>query len=213
MAREQSTFSITGTRSNCWSITINNPTKEDTDCALPPGWRLEGQYEKGEQETEHFQGMLSTPQVRFSAVKKQFPRAHIEVARSKQALKKYVSKEETRVGEYAGNATMNMFQSQDLVASLWSDDEYQSRCMDERILKMYKCDTDAIALAYVDNIVEEQIEAGVIGLEFTAINPMWRSSWKRFHQAIIGRYKQTHKEEELNEIIESHAPPVHSPCL
>lgn len=205
-AQGKSTYSITGTRSNCWSITINNPTKEETNCTMAPGWKLEGQYEKGEEGTEHFQGMLTTPQVRFSAVKKQFPRAHIEVARSKQALKKYVSKEDTRVAEFAGNATMNMFQSQDLIASLWDNDEYHRRVANEQIFKMYKGDSDAIALAYVDNIVEEQIESGVIGLEFTAINPMWRSSWKRFHQAILGRYNRSHKDEETNTII-SDGPP------
>ena len=61
-------------RGTIWSVTINNPTKEDTDGTLPPGWSLEGQYEKGEQNgTLHFQGLLKTTQVRFSAVKRQFP--------------------------------------------------------------------------------------------------------------------------------------------
>ena len=182
------------------SITINNPIDSDTKCTLPAGWKLEGQFEEGEEGTKHFQGMLTTPQVRFSAVKKAFPRAHIEAARMKKALQKYVHKEDTRVEEYAGNATMNMFQSQDLIASLWENDEWVRRITTDRIIKMYKGDMGLIALAYVDEIVEEQIESGVVGLEFTAINPMWRSSWKRFHQAIIGRYNRS-KQEEINEII------------
>lgn len=47
----------------------------------------------------HFQGLLQCKtQVRFSAVKKLFPTAHIEVAKDKSALMKYVMKEETAVG-------------------------------------------------------------------------------------------------------------------
>lgn len=43
--------------------------------------------------------MVKTPQVRFSAVKKLFPRGHIEIARNPAALATYVGKEETRVGQ------------------------------------------------------------------------------------------------------------------
>lgn len=87
-------------RGTCWSLTINNPTQDDEDAihiARQKGWKVEGQKERGEQGTEHYQLMLRTPQVRFSAVKKQFPRAHIELARNPSALATYVSKEETRL--------------------------------------------------------------------------------------------------------------------
>jgi len=50
--------------------------------------------------------MVKTPQVRFSAVKKAFPRAHIEVARNPAALATYVSKEETRVGQLPGKSEL-----------------------------------------------------------------------------------------------------------
>lgn len=91
-------------RSNCWSITINNPTQTDEyniGLARQKGWKVEGQLERGEQGTEHYQLILRTPQVRFSAVKQVFPRAHIEVARNVQALKAYVQKDETRLASLA----------------------------------------------------------------------------------------------------------------
>jgi len=88
-------------RSNHWSLTINNPTPadyEEMDRARQKGWKVTGQLEKGEQGNLHLQLHLQTPQVRFSAVKKAFARAHIEVARNVQALENYVNKEETREG-------------------------------------------------------------------------------------------------------------------
>lgn len=86
-------------RGTCWSITINNPTADDMSPTLPAGWKLVGQMEKGEEGTLHYQGMLTTNQVRFSAVKKVFSRAHIELAKNRKGLEKYVHKPETRVSE------------------------------------------------------------------------------------------------------------------
>jgi len=49
---------------------------------------------------EHYQGAVQCRgQQRFSAIKKWLPRAHIEPARQVEALKKYVMKAETAVGE------------------------------------------------------------------------------------------------------------------
>lgn len=90
-------------KGTCWSITLNNPTKEEIALwnniskAAHFVKRAEGQLEKGENGTPHIQGMLKTDSVRFSAVKKLLPRAHIEKAKNALALAKYVSKEETRV--------------------------------------------------------------------------------------------------------------------
>ena len=85
-------------RASVWSVTINNPTQTDEyniSEARQKGWKVEGQLERGEQGTEHYQLILRTPQVRFSAVKQVFPRAHIEVARNVGALTAYVHKEDT----------------------------------------------------------------------------------------------------------------------
>jgi len=159
-------------RATCWSITINNPTPDDLLCPSA-GWSLQGQHEVGEEGTPHFQGMLRTPQVRFSAVKKAFPRAHIEIARDEIALEIYVHKEETRVAEH--DMHLNMFSAQTLIASKW-DWEYYKLYYDDR------------PLDYVDYLVSEEVLAGVRAIEFIAINPMWRSSWKRFYTAIVWRH-------------------------
>lgn len=55
------------------------------------------QDEIGEQGVLHIQAAVQTTQVRFSAMKKWLPRAHIEVARNKQALLNYVEKADTAV--------------------------------------------------------------------------------------------------------------------
>lgn len=102
---ESSSHSITRTtlKARCWSITLNNPSDEEValwkNIAQHAPWvkSAHGQIEKGAEGTPHIQGMLKTDQVRFSAVKKLLPRAHIEVARSEHALEAYVSKEDTRL--------------------------------------------------------------------------------------------------------------------
>lgn len=89
-------------RSTYWSVTINNPTsgdEENINQARQRGWKVEGQQETGEEGTRHYQLSVKTPQVRFSALKKQFLRAHIEIARNPIALQQYVQKEETRTGQ------------------------------------------------------------------------------------------------------------------
>lgn len=79
-------------RATAWSVTINLKTvSKDTaaqcmETAKSLGWGVQGQLERGEQGTEHYQLMVRTPQVRFSSVKKVFPTAHIEACRNFQAL-------------------------------------------------------------------------------------------------------------------------------
>jgi len=87
-------------RATAWSVTINNPIKADEEnmnLARQKGWKVEGQLEKGENGTPHYQLVVMTPQVRFSALKKAFPRAHIEAARNVKALETYCQKDDTRV--------------------------------------------------------------------------------------------------------------------
>lgn len=173
-------------RATCWSITINNPVIEDYQIPLPAGWKLEGQLEKGEQGTEHYQGMLRTPQIRFSAVKKVFPRAHIEVARNPAALKKYVHKEETRTSIVESGPTM--FEYQTIIAGKWEDEGYSKWTQ-----SFPNKSPDEVAMLYLDSLVAEDIESGRRCAEFIAINPMWRSSWKFFWRSIIKRHAASSK--------------------
>lgn len=180
-------LSITGgsQRATCWSLTINNPSDADTKVSLPSGWKIEGQYEEGDEGTKHFQGMLTTPQVRFSAVKKLFPRAHIEVARNKTALKSYVHKDDTRVGEFTARASdiPTIWDYQRTVAARFDDKEWQDYCD----MHLDSLGPDDCMLGYIDSLVRIDILAGMRGVEFIAINPMWRSSWKRFAMSIVKR--------------------------
>lgn len=95
---------LRGCRSTCWSLTCNLQTVSRAtvdhciESARSLGWGVEGQLERGAEGTLHYQLMVKTPQVRFSAVKKVFPTAHIEPARNREALEQYVHKEETREG-------------------------------------------------------------------------------------------------------------------
>lgn len=175
-------------RASCWSITINNPVVEEYERVLPPSWKLEGQLEKGAEGTLHYQGMLKTPQVRFSAVKKEFPRAHIEVARSATALKKYVNKEDTRVAHVRSIPTLFEYQTQ--IATKWNEEQFQQRWeLRCRTAGKEVPDPTDTAMGYIDSLVAQDIEQGMRGIEFIAINPLWRSSWMRFWRSIVNRQK------------------------
>lgn len=147
-----------------------------------PGWKIEGQIERGENGTEHAQVMLLTPQVRFAAVKKVYPRAHIEVARSKKALEKYVHKADTRVNAIEVTSIPSIFEYQSIVAKKWKEDDYESW-----IKSFPRKDTDEVAMLYLDSLVSQDIAAGQRGAEWIASNPMWRTSWKKFWRSIIKR--------------------------
>lgn len=92
-------------RATAWSVTMNMKNIPKDKCeeyigrARQNNWNVEGQIEQGEQGTQHYQLLVRTPQVRFSAVKKAFPTAHIEVCKNVSALRNYVHKEDTRVEE------------------------------------------------------------------------------------------------------------------
>jgi len=169
-------------RATCWSITVNNPTPEDISPNLPASWKLEGQIEKGVEGTEHFQGMLLTPQVRFSTVKNHFPRAHIEICRNRTALQAYVHKTETRVREVNSVQGLTVFKLQDQVLTIWNTDDF------EQYQKLWNYADDCY-LRYADNLVRTLISRGTEGgIEYVAINPMWRTAWKKFGESIVTRY-------------------------
>jgi len=184
-------------RSACWSLTINNPTADDEEAialARQQGWKVEGQLEVGAEGTPHYQLMLRTPQVRWSAVKKLFPRGHIEAARVPAALKKYVGKEEGRV------ATLST--SQEMYPSL------------SKFWQLIEAELDAInpyiVLAWDE--VEEWSESKGEGplptpdealiratrrlivrgyhVETIAANPATISSWRKFHVALCYRARE-----------------------
>lgn len=175
-------------RATYWSITINNPEeREYVNVPMPPGWVLEGQVERGEQGTEHFQGCLKTTQVRMSSVKRHFPRAHIEIARDVKALKAYVHKDETRVAEVKTTQAHNVFTLQELVFAHWDDDRFKLYM--EHIM-LNRMDMDEAYLKFADILVQELIENGATGgIEYVCVCPAWRHSMKKFGRAMVKRFR------------------------
>lgn len=173
-------------RATAWSITINNPTESDMTPTLPAKWVLTGQIEEGAEGTIHYQAMLKTPQERFSAVKRVFPRAHIEVARNSKALGNYVHKAESRIAERPDVVSNipTLWDYQHTIAKAFRDDEFNVHC--DQLGEEIKL-ADDLFMAYIDELVRRDIIKGVCGVEFIAINPMWRSAWKKFGRAMIAR--------------------------
>lgn len=195
----------TTVKSTYWSITINNPTEQDDEnirFAHQKGWKLTGQKEAGENGTIHYQAMLHTPnQTRFSAVKKLFPRAHIEIAKNPIALRQYVEKSETRIGDlpeqsqyYPSLSTM-----WELITQYYTTAEKWNLDLDELygeypVFRWYsdgkqkKWNQDR--MPFFDEAVNHLIEKGY-HIESIAANPQTRSAWKLYAESIILRsYKE-----------------------
>jgi len=204
------------TRATCWSVTINNPTKSDEEnisLARQRGWKVEGQLERGENGTPHYQLAVRTPQVRFSAVKKAFPRAHIEVARNSAALAQYVVKEETR--EAALTTEQSQFPSQQMVwqwfGSLNITKEYlhqqygvyRNQCAEREVTALRYFDWhQEHMLERFDAMMSEKIAEGFY-CELIAVNPQIRSAVKKFGIAICERHRrQTDRQTDENNISE-----------
>jgi len=166
-----------------WSVTINNPTKHDDEyiaLARQKGWKVEGQFERGEGGTPHYQLLVTSKgQQRFPAMKKTFPRAHIEVCRDVVALRKYVTKEETRVG--------SLPQEQELYPSLqkiW-DMFYDWLNLDQNFKEYCSVGPDA-RLVMFDRYIAEKITEGYV-VETMAVNPQIRSCVKLYGREIAIR--------------------------
>lgn len=169
-------------RATAWSVTINNPVKNDEENiaqARQRGWKVYGQLEKGAEGTPHYQLMLKTPQVRFSAVKKQFPRAHIEVCRNPAALEQYVQKEETREAEL--NVSQDAYPSLQRLWDLFTEYiENRDELMAKETWKPEKW------LLRFDQFIEHSIEQGLV-VETLGVNPQIRSSVKKYGRSIVIR--------------------------
>lgn len=185
-------------RSTCWSVTVNNPTaadEEQINFARQRGWRVEGQLEKGSEGTPHYQLRVTTPQVRFSALKKAFPRGHIEAARDPVALGKYVTKEVTRVsGLPTGqDAYPSLSKFWDLIYQyLTMNDKEGLNLMaleDDTVLMYKENDHEAFLktpLVVFDLAVRDLIKRGY-HVEALASNPSTRSMWKLYAAEIVLR--------------------------
>jgi len=204
MATEVST-DHTKERSTCWSITINNPTdkdREEMNIANQKGWKMEGQVEAGGANgVVHYQMMLRTPQLRWSAIKKVFSRAHIEVTRNVAALQQYVHKEDTRVGDLPTQS-----EKYPSLSKYWAL-VYQY-CVDNLLLDMefpnhprwFTTKKHVDPLQVLDEATEYLICEGY-HVETIAVNPQTRSCFAKFSLALFKRAlidkRQTDRQKEL----------------
>jgi len=189
---------MTTQRSTCWSITINNPTPDDEEqinLARQRGWKVEGQLEKGEEGTPHYQLRLMTPQIRFSAVKKAFPRGHIEAARDPIALGKYVTKEATRVAELpTGQAAYpSLSRFWELIYLHYNTDDrygFDSCSLEDGSVSFYDESLEEewtrLPLVVLDRATRVLIVAGY-HVESIAANPSTRSMWKLYSRELMAR--------------------------
>jgi len=175
-------MTASSSRATCWSLTINNPVASDEEniaLARQKGWRVDGQKEIGKEGTPHYQLIVKTPQVRFSAMKKAFPRAHIEIARNPSALEQYVHKEDTKDAELSQDNELypslqkmwDMFY--EYLTNKWKE-HHVMNWANEKFLERF------------DEFISFKIEQGYV-LETMAVNPQIRSSVKNYGLAIYTR--------------------------
>lgn len=169
-------------RGTCWSVTINNPVASDEEAISSArqrsGWSVEGQLEQGENGTPHYQLMVKTPQVRWTAVTKQFPRAHVQLARNVDALANYVKKDDTRIASLP--ETSAQYPS---LQTMW--DMFADWVPDHTKGAYLNFDKDAYLEIY-DKFVSVHIEKGYV-LETMGVNPQIRSAVKLYGASIIAR--------------------------
>lgn len=182
-------------RASAWSVTINNPVASDEEniaLARQKGWKVEGQLEKGKEGTLHYQLMVKTPQVRFSALKKAFPRAHIEVARNVAALEQYVHKDETREADMSASSELypSLQKVWDMMASYIQEFGYHHR--------WYSSGPEDRLIIF-DEFVRYTIEEGFV-IESIAANPQTRSMVKLYGESIYTRSlrRQTDRQTDNN---------------
>jgi len=209
-------------RANCWSVTLNMKTVKKETCdemiqqARAAGWTVTGQEEMGG-ENPHYQLMVQTPQVRFSAVKKMFPTGHIEPARNRSALAKYVTKEATRVGALpehdekyvtASKLWDMIYQVNDRIG-LWdkmNDDEV--RCYKDH--EQTKIEADP--LAFFDLMIGHFIRQGYY-VDMLACNPAIRSFWKKFWRDILYRSCKADRQTDRQAVLISQQDTITLPTI
>jgi len=181
-------------RATTWSLTIANPTEkaeEEISLARQKGWVVTGQKEQGAGGLVHYQLCLKTPQVRFSAVKKAFGTAHIEIARNPAALAIYVGKEETRVAGLAEESAMypSLSKFWELIYEYMNVKNYLDHT--EERFEWWKdaprvkgCPVDPLVI--LDEATADLIERG-FHVEGIAVNPSTRSGFKRYALSLMFR--------------------------
>lgn len=142
--------------------------------------------------------------MRFSAVKKQFPRAHIEVARNVAALEQYVHKDETREGQLVTASELYpSLQSMWDMFSQWLDDRYESST--GYLTNRHCAGDEKLWLSDFDKFICHAITQGYV-VESMAVNPQVRSCVKNYAFEIYLRSRvrrQTDRQTDENKMSRS----------
>lgn len=186
-------------RGTCWSVTINNPTEADDEeiaLARQKGWQVQGQLEQGTEGTPHYQLMVKTPQQRFSALKKAFSRAHIELATNPIALAKYVKKEDTRVGSLP--VGQDQYPSLSKLWELFYEWLSEEHFIGDGYIRQFNVDTGDhdidicehdYSLSLFDRFIRAKILDGYM-VESMGANPQIRSAFKHYWFQIVMRTRK-----------------------
>lgn len=167
-------------RGTAWSVTLNMKNiprercEEQIEQAKQANWGVQGQIEEGKDGTPHYQLLVKTPQVRFAAVKRVFPTAHIEKARNVKALEKYVCKEEGRL-EAVKTIERKFVQFPEVRKKFfqWVIEEEHDQVSDyDRKLALWD--------EFISLSIRERIECDVIG-----VNPQYRSIIQKYWSANV----------------------------
>lgn len=170
-------------RHSAWSLTLFNNEWKDFQHST---WDLEGQEELCPETGKlHYQGMLHTGQVRWSAVKKVFPKAHIEPCRDPVALRKYVHKEATRAPAPRTGRTMNRDKFfADVFEHMWNSDADH---MEEDIKTDRHCNL-------LLQVVEQMLMAGGDwSYSYMAMNPQTKQLWERFRNVYYTSWREEYE--------------------
>lgn len=180
-------------RASKWSVTINMKTvsrETAEECiarARQQDWTVIGQLEEGDEGTQHYQLAVATPQIRFSAIKKVFPTAHIEIAKDWHALLSYVQKEDTRVESLKNVSTGYISWSQ--LRNMFV--EWLNVKMFERL----ENDHDK-RLEIWDRFIGEKIIEG-FEVDLMGVNPQYRACVSRYWTSYIRRQTVRQTEQEV----------------
>lgn len=200
-------------RATAWSVTMwmTDETGYTPDTIhtftqnMPNDWSVEGQMEQGKESGDlHYQLLLKTPQTRGTRVAKFWPKCHIEDAQKFYALKTYVHKEDTRVGE---------FKTVENRSPQWSVvcDKFFDWMLVEQPQVGFFGQTDEERLRLWDKFIGLSIEEGM-RVDIIGVNPQYRSCIGRYWQNYIRLAKTRSSVDKLDRQTNSQDPPIQNPA-
>lgn len=189
-------------RSTCWSVTAyNDDIMTLVDKTNVPDFVKEiygGEEECPTTGRLHFQGALVLrTQQRMSALKKWLPQTHFEVARNRDALKKYAMKEDTAAGEKVEWSNPQQYEQlhewllKAAKVFVKTEDDYYSGLRDQSV-QIKDPHRDTYIWSTSKLIAED------ISMLNKYSNPQFIAAWRMYAPVIIGKARLLLRQEEDN---------------